>query len=277
MDHSRFDNITRVLSSRSRRSIVRLLSAGTLAVVWEGLGGADRQGVEAKCKKPCGPCRACKKGKCKKKKPDGTRCGLGGHCRNGQCCTPTCDGKTCGEDNGCGGKCVRDEGCAAGQRCSIQGVCQDSPSCSPGLGQCSASDPVACHTCCPGGAGDDGCPGNQVCGNGAVRCECPAGMSIISGCGTTTCVCNATCLPCNPPFGCCDGQCANLQGCGPATNGCNGHQNCGTCGNHCSESQTCCSGTCVPLTTPENCGWCGAKCPAGTQCCGPGNCQPTCP
>jgi hypothetical protein len=64
----------------TRRGMTRLLGGlalgGPLALV--GLAEA-----EAKCKKKCGPCKRCTKGKCKPK-PAGTVC-AGGTCQSGSC------------------------------------------------------------------------------------------------------------------------------------------------------------------------------------------------
>ena len=86
MDHQAFDGLTRSLTasltgSTTRRGITRLLGGlalgGPLALL--GLGEAG-----ATCTKKCGPCKRCKKGKCKGKKPDGTAC-TGGTCQRGVC------------------------------------------------------------------------------------------------------------------------------------------------------------------------------------------------
>src|SRR5215213_4723115 len=89
MDTDAFTTLTRSLSSTqprstTRRRLTRLLGGlalgGPLALL--GLSQA-----EATCKKKCGPCKRCKKGKCKPK-PAGTAC-TGGTCQNGTCIPAT--------------------------------------------------------------------------------------------------------------------------------------------------------------------------------------------
>ena len=113
-------------------------------------------GVEARCKKKCGPCKRCKKGKCKPK-PAGTVC-TGGTCQSGTCvpatapsplvcssgtfvvagrCAPSC-GTTCEAKTGICGQTIdgflycaaRIQSCAAIPRdcrshadCAAQEVC----------------------------------------------------------------------------------------------------------------------------------------------------------
>ena len=139
MDHTRFDNLARALVSlTSRRLTLGALLGGALSL--RGLanteaekhkkdtrGGkgrargrsqrdrdkneknerqdndrhAESRAVAADAKKKCPPCRKRKKGKCKKRLPDGAAC-PGGICRSGSC-EPTSSG---GGDGGSdGGQC----------------------------------------------------------------------------------------------------------------------------------------------------------------------------
>jgi mannan endo-1,4-beta-mannosidase len=89
-----FDAIARELGTDStRRGIFRLL--GGAAAIASGVAltmGEDadakkkHQGKGKGKKKGCPPCKKRKKGKCKKKKPDGTVC-PGGACQSGNCVT----------------------------------------------------------------------------------------------------------------------------------------------------------------------------------------------
>lgn len=113
MDGQRFDNLVRTL--RTRRSIFGVV-AGLAA-----LHGVDRD-ANARCKKKCGPCKRCKKGKCRKKVPDGTPCLSGGTCLGGRCCIPNCTDTPCNFPDGCGGNCT----CTSGQAC-VSGTCGACP------------------------------------------------------------------------------------------------------------------------------------------------------
>jgi hypothetical protein len=111
MDDRRFDSFVKALSSAgSRRGVLGIFGASAL-----GLGAFVRPGLSAakkrnkKCKKKCGPCKKCKKGKCKPK-PDGTDCGGTKVCQSGACMCPT----ECCADADCGGlrECVANGSCA---------------------------------------------------------------------------------------------------------------------------------------------------------------------
>jgi hypothetical protein len=92
MDAAQFDALTRTLHARTQRRFVGL-GVATLAAAL----GLDRahEASARKCKKKCGPCKRCKKGKGKKgkckPKPAGTVC-AGGTCQGGAC-LPFCAGK----------------------------------------------------------------------------------------------------------------------------------------------------------------------------------------
>lgn len=92
MDATHFDAFSRSLTALgSRRSALATALAG-------GLGTLATGSTEANKKKNCSPCEKRKKGKCKKKKPDGTVC-AGGTCQ--------------------GGRCVASPGCGAGGPCLV--------------------------------------------------------------------------------------------------------------------------------------------------------------
>src|SRR5215216_4265304 len=117
MESNHFDALIRTVTvAGSRRTLLGTFCGGVLATLLH-----DR--TDAK-KKPCPPCKKRKKGKCKKKLPDGTPC-KGGACNSGRCvavaatgCVAQCSGKVCGPD-GCGGQCG--PGCATG--CCKDGAC----------------------------------------------------------------------------------------------------------------------------------------------------------
>ena len=86
MNRDDFDALTRhIAATVSRRLLIRLtpgmVAAHTLASIDDAAGGS------------C-PCRKKKKGRCRKKRPDGRPCGNGGRCQNGRCdhnvCTLDC-------------------------------------------------------------------------------------------------------------------------------------------------------------------------------------------
>ncbi|MFM9106534.1 MAG: hypothetical protein ACKOWF_07525 [Chloroflexota bacterium] len=198
MDSSRFDAMIRDLAAgESRRSVLGAAGAGLLAAL--GFAGP----AAAKCgkNKPCGECRRCKKGKCKKK-PDGAQCS-GGTCQRGQCaasCTPSCAGRECG-GNGCGGSCGS---CPATESCNASGICVCTPDC-------------AGKVC-----GDDGCGGscgscaaNQTCSDGACQC--------VPSCGGRNCGpdgCGGSCGSCVLGNSCSGGQCGVPPTCDPPATFC---------------------------------------------------------
>lgn len=95
MDDFQFDTMTRIISTLlSRRTL-----AGALGLSVLGLESADAKKKDKhkkKCKKKCGPCEKCKKGKCKPKRA-GTPCGAGqqcfvdGACKACDVCLGDCD------------------------------------------------------------------------------------------------------------------------------------------------------------------------------------------
>src|SRR5215218_6698724 len=172
MDNSSFDAATRFLTASltgrtTRRGITRLLGGlalgGPLTLL--GLGEA-----EAKCKKSCGPCKRCKKGKCKPK-PVGTAC-AGGTCQGGSCVAPqsaspsapTCtDGIRNGSetDVDCGGTCPR---CADFKTCGSRDDCRGALCqgdvcrvCDPAIANQCGQDAVGSCTCLTGSDGQRFC------------------------------------------------------------------------------------------------------------------------
>ncbi len=134
MDQDRFDLLTKLLVTPSRRSLVAAggtVLAGLLG--WDATAAAKpkrkKKGKKGKKKKRsctpncigkvCGDANGCG-GFC-------TACPQGTSCVNNLCtattCTPHCTGKNCGDGNGCGGRCVTELGCEAGTKCSAAGEC----------------------------------------------------------------------------------------------------------------------------------------------------------
>jgi hypothetical protein len=210
VDNRRFDALTRGLAaSGSRRGALgAALGAGLVA-----LFGSAAPEAAAKCskRKPCGPCRRCKKGTCKRK-PDGTACD-GGTCRGGTCevAGDPCAGVSCPACQACvdGACAAADEGnaCGGGRICR-GGAC----ACPAGQERCgdacvdTATDRANCGAC------GVVCPAGETCGGGS--CRCGNGGSCRCGNGGS----------CGGGLTCCAGGCAALD---------NDPRNCGACGNVC--------------------------------------------
>jgi len=151
MDNARIDHAARLLRSRlTRRRGLGLVAIGfTELLPWEAAAG---------CKKRCGACERCKKGKCKAR-ANGTVCGDGRVCRHGvcrcgpegtpcasyeSCCSMTCDslvgGGTCAP---CQGRtCSASRPCCGGLPCSngYCGGCRDRATSCTDDTQCCFSD-----------------------------------------------------------------------------------------------------------------------------------------
>src|SRR5687768_13634704 len=181
MDGSTFDALTRTLTiAGSRRHTLGGLLAGAL-----GLLGSRPEDAAAK-KKPCPPCKKRKKGKCKKKLPDGTAC-AGGTCQRGRCVPtlpPVCPPESptpCGGNYCClaatplccaappevslGFGCYEaDRHCCpaayGGSACRLHETC-----CPPRKGEFYpvCADPALGYQCCPFNSGGASGPGQQCC------------------------------------------------------------------------------------------------------------------
>jgi hypothetical protein len=126
VDGFSFDALTRTLmTAGSRRRALTGVVSGTLGLV---LGASVID--EAEAAKKCPPCKKRKKGKCKKKLPDGTAC-RGGSCQSGRCvvsaCVPepqlaTCHGRCGTWINNCG-QIVPCFTCTDGKQCLSNGSC----------------------------------------------------------------------------------------------------------------------------------------------------------
>jgi hypothetical protein len=167
MDGQRFDHIVKIL--RSRRSMLGLIAGiGSLLAV------DPDEAAAKKCKKKCGPCRRCKKGKCKPKRGS-PRCGACSTCQGGRC-VANCASADCANDI-CVPPC--DPPCAGGEAC-IGGLCfaQCEPSCEAGSNQGCANG-----ACADLGGGCDvfdagSCFSGPQCpnGDGGTRCAAVDGQ-----------------------------------------------------------------------------------------------------
>jgi hypothetical protein len=177
MDADRFDALTRTLSAAGSRR--RALASGLAGL----LGTLVIGRAEAKKKKPCPPCKKRKKGKCKKKRPNGTTC-PGGACQDGACvatatsppaprCIGNCAGKVCGDD-GCGGLC--------GFACTNGETCQN--------GACVCVSENTCNGVCCSNADDICTESPRVCCRPEKRCHkscCARNESCEDGANGPTC------------------------------------------------------------------------------------------
>jgi hypothetical protein len=150
-----------------------------LAVALGGLLGLlPGDDAQARCKRPCGHCRRCKKGKRKpNSKANAKPCGPCSECHDGRCRA----------------LCARDF--------CVDGVCN--PLCDPPCGPCNDCRQGACQARCP----IDRCEvGIDVC---LVSCdpECLSTQECIQG------ACYDLCNPaCPSDQGCVDGECRDLSG-----------------------------------------------------------------
>jgi hypothetical protein len=120
MDHDRFDTLTRnLVRAASRRGLLSRFASSALAAM------LFTPGDEAAAKS-CPPCRKKKRGRCRKKRPDGTPCGACRACQDGRCADLPL-GTSCGTGKSCQG-----------------GVCA---ACDSGLTPCT---PGPGNTCCSG-------------------------------------------------------------------------------------------------------------------------------
>jgi hypothetical protein len=170
MNGLHFDTIVRTLphGSRTRRSLAR--SFGGVALV---AAVALFAGEDADARRQCPPCRKRRRGKCKKKRPDGTAC-PGGTCQSGRCSpvSDTCDAAACPDPGVCKTRACADNVCAPENvpndtSCGSSGqVCQGGVCC-PFLHQNCFGTCVnlACQGSLAGGCNDT-CliPGRACCG-----------------------------------------------------------------------------------------------------------------
>jgi hypothetical protein len=157
IDGDHFDTLTRGLANpASRRTALGVGLSGILGA----LGVTETAAKKHKkwCKKKCGPCQRCKKGKCKPTAA-GTLCTLAdgeeGTCQSGACVFTCAPGLT-----DCGGYCADlqtdDNNCGAcGNYCILfDPVCQGGSCCAPTAFSCSDDE-----DCCSGNCANGKCHG----------------------------------------------------------------------------------------------------------------------
>ena len=105
-------------------------------------------------------------------------------------------------------------------------------------------------------------------GNGNAYGKCVSNCAHCVNSGGIACGASACCKG-GSTSSCCSGTCVDLSS----------GNNCGACGNACLAGFSCCSGMCVDLSSDKsNCGACGTVCDAGSSCVGgvcvkpPSNC-----
>lgn len=128
MNGIRFDALLKTWTAEANR---RRTLAGMLAGAIAALGLADAQDADAarsgRCRKPCGQCQFCKKGKCRRK--DGEKRCRKGKCKNLERGTPCAGGDG---DCACGRSIEGDAFCAANAIVKCDGACANSGECPTG-------------------------------------------------------------------------------------------------------------------------------------------------
>jgi hypothetical protein len=132
MDASHFDAIARTLRTLgSRRTLLGSALAGLF-----GIGTLD----DGEARRECPPCKKRKKGKCKKKRPNGTACGGGKVCQGGRCTCPS-------GQRVCRGACLPNSHCCSDADCNGGDVCVNGAC---GFACTSDGDcPSSCSVCGP--------------------------------------------------------------------------------------------------------------------------------
>jgi hypothetical protein len=182
MDGGRFDCLIRSLGPTSgRRAVVGFLSGLALRAAGLPLAHPVIAG-----KRRCKPCQRKKRGKCRRKRPDGTLCGAdtqGGilRCCNGGCPQPTC--------------------LAVGTSCGALSQEECLTACCSGALECQARGGCACVV----RPIESGVPPSPCASDG--DCRNPSGAA--------QCVCGRCCVPAGSPKpaalpcgACCSGACA---------------------------------------------------------------------
>lgn len=151
MKATHFDSLLRSLTTaHSRRSAVQIVSG----LVFGSAAGAALR-LDAAAKK-CGPCREKKRGRCKKKKPNGRPCGECRACQGGKCVFACTDTESCLS----GDCCANEKICLGGVCCSGEQICANNVCCLPTGAACDIAEPGSCCNLacgCPQGPPDCAC------------------------------------------------------------------------------------------------------------------------
>lgn len=270
MDDHRFDALTRVFATRSRRDLLRALAgaAGGLLIASRRHQAAAGAKPRVGCQPPCSDslcqrcvgtvctsrcsaakclecdgagncqsscraelCEVCRGGGCK------SRCGADQVCRNGDCVACVRPGETCQNSAACCGGAQ----CRNGMCCLTSGACRRGDQCCGGF-----CVDRACASCLPAG---------EVCVK-AHATDCCSDRCEHNRC------CSSLGQPCSRDAHCCDGDCD------PVRNICCISSGTGPCTSH----GDCCSGICN-LATGTCCGGAGATCDEDGDCCAPNTCH----
>ena len=169
MDSDRFDTMTRILhNARARRNALV-----TLLGLSGSVGFSLAETVAAKKKKSCPPCKKRKKGKCKKKLPDGAAC-AGGTCQSGTCVAPPAPPSCVGQPD--------NAPCGSDGRCRL-GECQPHPTCLGIDGNCTSPGAQCCSDSCapfPPQGSFCGCsPPSKPCYATSDCCQFPAAATCV--------------------------------------------------------------------------------------------------
>lgn len=164
----------------TRRSTVRGLTGVLAGGVFAAFAIGDA--AEASCKKPCGPCKRCKHGRCRPK-PPGTACGECKVCKSGKCGDAD-EGTACGAAKACcGGACAD--------------LTTDPNHCGACGKVCPADSGVCVHGACRCTDGG-GCPSGCNCEYGVEAFVCQAGHSDTDCSTSADCPLGSACIAIDP-------------------------------------------------------------------------------
>ena len=215
MDADKFDALMhQVLDDASRRGVIRAgigaLSALALMIIELG-GGNDAAADSGRCKKRCGECQRCEKGKCR-------RTSRGKRCKSGKC-RPKGNGTPCA----CGT--CQSGFCALTPPTSPPTCPPERPAACPNGGCCPSAFPLCCPasprttgaTC--NAAGRTCCPeerGGGSCGSNRPQCCPPTDQAPAGSCARSTDICCTSAqgaLSCPAGSACCttNAECTGLM------------------------------------------------------------------
>ena len=171
MNSTRFDAIVKGWGVHaSRRTMLALIPTLGLGQAFAGTS-ADARKRKKRCKKKCGPCRKCRRRRCKPI-ADGKPCGDCAECQGGACTARCAGDETCLGNGSCGQTCAVDDDCTeAGCECNAgegsDAVCRLAPL----ISLCEIAEECVATSDCPAG---NVC--TSACGEAVNRCFplCPA-------------------------------------------------------------------------------------------------------